>query len=87
MSKRRIKWVKRVIRWSLAVLVVAYIVTGFGITEARTVEHLTFGLLDKYWAFKIHNNLVIPFITLLALHILLSPAIRAYSALKRRFID
>ena len=87
MNKRRIKWVKRVIRWSLAVLVVAYIVTGFGITEARTVEHLTFGLLDKYWAFKIHNNLVIPFVTLLALHILLSPAIRAYSALKRRFVD
>jgi hypothetical protein len=87
MNKRRIKWVKGVIRWSLAVLVIAYIVTGFGITEARTVEHLTFGLLDKYWAFKIHNNLVIPFVTLLALHILLSPAIRAYSALKRRFID
>ena len=87
MNKRRIKWGKRVIRWCLAVLVVAYIVTGFGITEARTVEHLTFGLLDKYWAFKIHNNLVIPFVTLLALHILLSPAIRAYSALKRRFVD
>jgi len=86
MNRRRLTWVKRVIRWSLAVVVVAYIVTGFGITEARTVESLTFGLLNKYWAFRIHMDLEIPFITLLALHMLLSPAIRTYLALRRRFI-
>ena len=63
---------KKTIHWLLAVLVILYLVTGFGITEFRTVETLTFGLLTKNLAFKIHNNLWIPFIILLGLHIFLS---------------
>jgi cytochrome b561 len=63
---------RKTIHWLLVVLVVLYLVTGFGITEFRTVETLTFGLLTKNWAFKIHNNLWIPFIILLGLHICLS---------------
>ena len=60
---------RKIIHWLLAVLVVIYLITGFGITEFRTVETLTFGLLTKNLAFKIHNNLWIPFIILLVLHI------------------
>ena len=63
---------KKTIHWLLAVLVILYLVTGFGITEFRAVETLTFGLLTKSLAFKIHNNLWIPFIILLVLHIFLS---------------
>ncbi len=63
---------KKTIHWLLTVLVILYLVTGFGITEFRTVETLTFGLLTKNLAFKIHNNLWIPFIILLGLHICLS---------------
>jgi cytochrome b561 len=63
---------RKTIHWLLVVLVVLYLVTGFGITEFKTVETLTFGLLTKNWAFKIHNNLWIPFIILLGLHICLS---------------
>lgn len=63
---------KKTIHWLLAVLVILYLVTGFGITEFRTVEALTFGLLTKNVAFKIHNNPWIPFIILLGLHIFLS---------------
>ena len=61
-----------IIHWLLAVLVIIYLVTGFGITEFRTIEALTFGLLTKNVAFKIHNNLWIPFIILLGLHIFFS---------------
>ncbi|UCC59908.1 MAG: hypothetical protein JSV02_09255 [Dehalococcoidia bacterium] len=84
-DRQQIKRIKRVIRWSLVLVTITYIVTGFGITEFRTVESLTLGLLTKAWAFKIHINLEIPFITLLALHILPSPAVRAYSLIKNRF--
>ncbi len=62
---------KKTIIWLLAIVVVLYGVSGFGITEFRTVETLTFGLLNKSLAFKIHNNLEIPFIILLLLHLCL----------------
>jgi len=48
-----------------------FLITGFGITEFRTVETLTFGLLTKNLAFKIHNSLWIPFIIMLILHLCL----------------
>jgi len=66
------KLFKSIIHWLLTLLVIVYVVTGFGITEFRTVEALTLGLLTKNLAFKIHNNLWIPFIILLGLHIFLS---------------
>ena len=63
--------VKKTIICLLAIATVLYGVSGFGITEFRTVETLTFGLLTKNLAFKIHNSLEIPFIILLLLHICL----------------
>ena len=63
--------VKKTIIWLLAIVIVLYGVSGFGITEFRTVETLTFGLLTKNLAFKIHNNLEIPFLILLLLHLCL----------------
>ncbi len=62
---------KKTVIWLLAIVMVLYGVSGFGITEFRTVETLTFGLLTKNLAFKIHNNLEIPFIILLLLHLCL----------------
>jgi len=61
--------VKRIIHWSLLIVTVIYFITGFGISEFRTVEALSFGLLTKSLAFKMHNSLWIPFIVLLVLHI------------------
>jgi cytochrome b subunit of formate dehydrogenase len=63
--------VKKIIAWLLAIVTVLYLVSGFGITEFRTVGTLTFGSLTKNLAFKIHDNLWIPFIILLVLHICL----------------
>ncbi|MBM3133477.1 MAG: hypothetical protein FJZ95_10685 [Chloroflexi bacterium] len=83
-GKAWIKWVRRVIRWALLIVTLVYLVTGFGITEFRTVESLTFGHLDKVRAFRIHTHLEIPFITLLALHVLLSPTLKAYARITKR---
>jgi cytochrome b subunit of formate dehydrogenase len=63
--------VRKTIIWLLAIVIVLYLVSGFGITEFRTVETLTFGLLTKNLAFKIHNILWIPFAILLILHLCL----------------
>jgi thiosulfate reductase cytochrome b subunit len=60
---------KQVVHWALFAIVVLYVLTGFGITAYRTVELLTFGLLSKALAFKIHDSLIIPFIVLMVLHI------------------
>ena len=64
--------VKRIVRWLLLTTTVLYLVTGFGITQFRIVESLTFGFLTKSLAFQLHNNLWIPFVILLVLHIYLS---------------
>jgi cytochrome b subunit of formate dehydrogenase len=70
--------IEKAIRWLLVIGIILYIVTGYGITEFRTVEYLTFGLLTKSLAFKIHDALAIPFMTLLLLHILLPSVLRHF---------
>ena len=62
---------RKIVHWLLVIVTIAYLATGFGITEFRIVESFTFGLLTKNLAFKIHNNLGIPFIILIFLHIYL----------------
>jgi thiosulfate reductase cytochrome b subunit len=74
--------VKRSIQWILTALVIIYLITGFGITEYRIVESLTFGLLTKSLAQKIHINIEIPFIVFLILHIWVLPLVN-YLKLKR----
>jgi len=73
---------KRTIHWLLTVVVIIYLITGFGITEYRIVEPLTFGLLTKNLAHKIHINLEIPFIILLILHIWLLPLLKYFKSKK-----
>jgi thiosulfate reductase cytochrome b subunit len=60
---------KQIVHWSLLAVLLLYVLTGFGITSYRAVEFLTFGLLTKPLAFKIHDNLIIPFVVLIGLHI------------------
>ena len=76
MSNDRIRLVRKILNWSLLVLVILYIVTGFGISQFRIVEQLTMGLLTKSLSFKIHFNLIIPFIILLALHVSFSSLLK-----------
>lgn len=50
--------VKRIVHLSLTVMTIAYIISGFGITEYRIVESLTLQLLTKTLSFRIHNALI-----------------------------
>ena len=72
--------IKKIIHWLLTVVVIIYLLTGFGITEYRIVEPLTFGLLTKSLAQKIHISLEIPFIILLILHIWLLPLLKYFKS-------
>ena len=67
---------KKVIPWLLLAVLALYILTGFGITQFRTVEAITFGLLTKNLSFRIHNALTIPFAVLLVVHIVLPYILR-----------
>jgi dolichol kinase len=60
---------RKIVHWLFVAVIVLYGVTGYGITHYQIVEPATLGLLSKPWAFRIHDNLVIPFVVLLALHI------------------
>ena len=60
---------RRTVVWLLIAVIVAYLITGFGMVEYRIVEPLTFGLLTKLLAFRIHTILWMPFLVLLILHI------------------
>ncbi len=74
--------VRRSIQWILTALVIIYLITGFGVTEYRIVEPLTFGLLTKGLAQKIHMNIEIPFIVFLVLHIWLLPLLKHFRSQK-----
>jgi len=76
--------VKKMIELSLFVVTVVYLLTGLGITQYRIIEPLTFGLLNKSLSFKIHENLLILFLTLLSLHILFGPIAWVYFRLKKK---
>lgn len=70
--------VDNTVRSLLLAAIVIYFVTGYGITEFRTVESLTFGLLTKNLAFRIHNALAVPLIVLLFLHVVLPSVLRYF---------
>jgi len=62
---------RKIVQWLLLAGTVLFLVTGFGISQFRVVETITFGWLPKSWAFRLHDNLWIPFVILLVLHICL----------------
>lgn len=74
--------IKKTIDWTLYALAIVYILTGFGITRYRIIERLTFGLLNKSSSLNIHENLLVPFIALLSLHLLFRPVTQIFSTLR-----
>jgi len=63
--------VRETVHWLLLAVTILFLVTGFGISEFRVVETITLGWLTKSWALRLHDNLWIPFVALLVLHVLL----------------
>ena len=74
--------VKKAIDWSLLVVTTVYLLGGLGIMHYRVVEPLTFGLLGKGLSFELHENLLLPFLALLSMHLLLRPILWTHSKLK-----
>jgi len=66
------KLIKKIIHWGLLVLIIVFIVTGFGIVRYKIIETLTFGLLTKPVSYQIHSYLVIPLVIFLYLHVYLT---------------
>jgi thiosulfate reductase cytochrome b subunit len=62
----------RLVHWTLLAVGLLTVMSGLGITEYQTVTALTFGLLNKASAFKLHLWMWIPFLVLLAAHVLLT---------------
>lgn len=60
---------KKIVHWSMAVAIVFYVITGYGITDFRIVTPLTLGIFDKATSLKLHEGLGIPFIVLLLIHL------------------
>jgi hypothetical protein len=63
---------KKAAHWLLFLVSLLMIVSGYGISEFRIMEGLTFGLLSKSAAFTMHGMLVLPFVILLLLHVYLT---------------
>ena len=63
---------RKSVDYLLLVFTVIFIITGFGITEYKIIESITFSVLTKPVSHLIHSNIIIPFVILLILHILLS---------------
>jgi len=74
---------KKIVDWTLYAVTLVYIFTGFGITQYQITEHLTFGLLNKSFSLSVHENLLVPFLTLLSIHLLFKPITQIYSTLKK----
>lgn len=61
--------IRRVAAWISLATVVLYIVTGYGITQYRFVEKITFGFLDKSTFFRLHSYLIYPLLISLSIHL------------------
>jgi len=75
--------VKKIIDWTLYAVTIVYLLTGLGITQYRITERLTFGLLSKSLSLNIHENLFVPFLALLSIHLLFRPIIQICSTIRK----
>jgi thiosulfate reductase cytochrome b subunit len=61
----------KVIHWMLVVVLLIYLVTGLDIEYYQAMQVVTFGLLSKLLATKIHDALLVPFVVLIIAHIVM----------------
>ncbi len=62
---------KRTVQWLLLAVTLLFLITGFGITNFGVAGTINLGWLSKSLAFRLHDNLWLPFLVLLVLHICL----------------
>jgi cytochrome b subunit of formate dehydrogenase len=61
--------IKTLTHMLLILVIIIFIITGFGISNYQIIESFTGSALSKLTSFQIHSNLIIPLIILLILHI------------------
>ncbi|HTY90576.1 MAG TPA: hypothetical protein VMC84_05305 [Methanocella sp.] len=66
-----LKLIKKSIALLLLAVALAFVLTGFGITNSDIVGPLTMGALTKAWSIRIHEVLWAPFLALLLAHVLM----------------
>ncbi len=71
--------VKKILRWTLAIITLIVIISGLGINYYNSMEYITSGLLSKNLAFGIHFWIFIPFLILFLLHIFIKPILRFFN--------
>jgi hypothetical protein len=54
--------------WISALILILYIVSGYGMTRAAQAQALTGGLINPGRAYALHNNLYIPLLITFAFH-------------------
>ncbi|MDD5646844.1 MAG: hypothetical protein PHW86_06710 [Candidatus Bipolaricaulis sp.] len=57
--------------WGSAAILVLYVVSGFGLTRVEHVASMTGGVLNRSFAFTLHNNLYIPLLIFFGFHTLM----------------
>ena len=64
--------IKIIVAYLSLLIIVLYVITGYGITQDETITKLTYGILTKSVSFKIHTHLLIPLVIFLLLHLILA---------------
>jgi hypothetical protein len=61
--------IKTITHILLTIVIIIFILSGFGITNYQIIGPATAGLLTKPVSFQLHTNLIIPLLVLLTAHI------------------
>jgi len=69
MKASSLKTLGKIFHWLLLIIVALYIITGLGILYANILPAPAAKLEIKNLGFRIHSNLIIPFVAVLAGHI------------------
>ena len=77
-SMLKIRAIGRVCGWLALALVLLTLLTGYGIAEFRIVTPLTFNLLNKAAAQRLHAYTELPMLLLLSAHIVIAAGARRF---------
>lgn len=66
------KLIRKIAAYLALIILLLYIISGYGITQYQIVEKITLGILTKSLSFKIHSVLIIPLVILLGIHLYFS---------------
>lgn len=68
-NRHNIRRIGRWCGWAALVLLIFTVLTGYGISQFRIVDSLTFGLLNKAASHRLHHYTDVPLIVLMVAHV------------------